>query len=47
MNGNVGTVAESTAESVAPIAANTSRRGLGLVMVRRRLVLVGVRDERE
>lgn len=47
MNGNDGRVAEHASESLAPIAVSTSRRGLGLVMVRRRLVLVGVRDERE
>ena len=47
MNGDERKVAERASESVAPIAVSTSRRGLGLVMVRRRLVLVGVRDERE
>ena len=47
MNGNERKFAERVSESVAPIAASTSRRDLGLVMVRRRLVLVGVRNERE
>src|SRR6185295_19848413 len=47
VNGNERKFAESGSESVAPIAASTSRRDLGLVMVRRKLVLVGVRDKRE
>lgn len=47
MNGNARMYAESASESVAPIAVSTSRRGLGLVMVRRGLILVGMRDERE
>jgi hypothetical protein len=33
--------------NVSRIAVSTSRRGLGLIMMRRTLVLVGVRDERE
>ena len=47
MSGNEGTCGGSAIESVAPIAVSTSRRGFDLVMVRRRLVLVRVRDERE
>jgi hypothetical protein len=43
MSRNVATCGES----VASIAVSTSRRDLGLVMVRRRLVFVGVRNERE
>mgnify|MGYP003693792209 CR=1 FL=1 len=46
-DGNERKVAERAAVSVAPIAVSTSRRGPGMVMARRRLVLVGVRDERE
>ena len=47
MNEHDRKVPESVWESVAPIVASTSRRGLGLVMMRRKLVLVGVRDKRE
>jgi hypothetical protein len=46
-DGNEGKFAERAAVNVAPIAASISRRGPGLVIVRRRSVLVGVRDERE
>lgn len=41
------TCGESAVESVASIAVSTSRRDLGLVMVRRTLVFVGLRNERE
>lgn len=44
---NEGPVVERTVVPVASIAVSTSRRDLGLVMVRRRLVFVGVRNERE
>src|SRR5678816_670654 len=44
---NESPLVERTAVPVASIAVNTSRRDLGLVMVRRRLVFVGVRNERE
>src|SRR5437868_9791762 len=47
VNGDERKCATHASESIAPIAVSTSRRSLGLVMVRRRLVLVGVRDERE
>lgn len=46
-HGHERRVAEGVSGSVAPIALSTSRRGLGLVMVRKWLVLVGMRDERE
>jgi len=44
---NEGKFAERAAVSVVPIAVSTSRRDPGLVIMRRRLVLVGMRDERE
>jgi len=47
VNGSNVTSAARAAANVSPIAVSTSRRGLGLIMMRRRLVLVGVRDERE
>ena len=44
---NEGPSVEHAVLPVASITVNTSRRDLGLVMVRRRLVFVGVRNERE
>src|SRR5262249_50925334 len=46
-HGHEHKVAERVSGSVAPIAVSTFRRRLGLVMVRKWLVLVGMRDERE
>ena len=45
--GNEGIFAERAAVSVVPIAVSTSRRDPGLVIMRRRLILVGMWDERE
>lgn len=44
---NKGLWIENAVLPVVSITVNTSRRDLGLVMVRRRLVFVGVRNERE
>lgn len=44
---NEGPLVERTVVPVASIAVSISRRDLGLVMMRRRLVFVGVRNERE
>ena len=44
---NENKFAETAAVNDVPIAVSTSRRGPAMVMVRRRLVLVRVRDESE
>jgi len=45
--GNEGTLAERDAVSIASITVSTSSRGSGMVIARRRLILVRVRNKRE